>query len=126
MKNEVIANLQTEADLLLERARHELERSEEDVTAHLVCYNSRQSLTNYLISFLLLNDIEPNKSSTIEDILDQCRGIDARFEYLDISPMNCRCEADSHAYCLAVHQVDECYQIAEQARVMVISHPPTY
>ncbi len=126
MKNERIINLITEADELLEKARAELGRSAEDVTAHLVCHNARQSLLNYLTSFLLHHDVEPIEPPTLAQTLDQCRSIDSRFEYLDITPINCRFEVDDRDYCLSVDKVDECFHIADQAKAMVLSHPPSY
>ena len=126
MKNEVIIDLQYQADQLLQNARSELQRSAEDVTAHLVCQSARQSLINYLSSFLLLNDVEPKEPITLAAVLDQCRSLDARFEYLDISPINCRYETHDRDYCLSVEKVDECFQIADQARAIVKSNSPTY
>ena len=116
----------SEADQLLNRATEELQRSEEDVAAYLVCHNSRQSIKNYLASYLLKNNIEIIQPATMASLMAQCSGLDARFELIDISQIFCRHEVEDEEYCLNVQKVNECLQVANQTRGVVLSESPTY
>lgn len=114
------------ADKLLETASAELQKSEEDVTAHLVCYNSRQSIINYLISFLTKNGIEPKNPITMASLMDQCRGEDARFDLIDISEIFCRNDESHEEYCLNVEKVSDCLSIAKQTKEIVKNQSPAF
>ena len=126
MEHQNIDMLINEADQLLHSATAEMQRSEEDVTAHMVCYNSRQSIINYLVSYLVKNGEALNKPVTMAGLLEQCRALDGRFDLIDISPINCRHDEDSHEYCLSVDKVNECLDIAKQTRAIAINEAPTY
>ena len=114
------------AEQLLTAAIHEVERSEEDVVTHLVCANSRQSLSNYLAGFLIRRQIEVEHPVTLNSLLEQCKSIDARFETIDLTPVHCRFDANERDYCLEPEQVDACIKIAQQAKSIVLAHPPGY
>lgn len=115
-----------EADKLLLDASQELQRSEEDVTATLVCYNARQSIINYLYSYLLQNDIIIKTPVTMAGLMEQCRNQDGRFGLLDISEFGCDHDETDEAYCLNVEKVDSCYQVAKQTQGLVKSNTPAY
>ncbi len=75
------------ADELLSRANNELCKPEEDVVHYCVCQNAYDAIVNYLGSFLLENNVEFEKTSTIEDLLSSCRAIDKRFNELTLAPI---------------------------------------
>ena len=116
----------SEADRMMEAAKAEINRSREDVTAHLVCMNSRQSILNYLLSFLHKNGVELRKPVTMASLLEQCSGVDARFELIDLTPINCRNKVDHSDYCLDVDVVGECLQIAKQTRAIALDESPSH
>jgi len=114
------------AEQLLLIAEHEKERSQEDVVTHLICTNSRQSLSNFLAGFLLQRNIEVEHPVTLLSLLEQCKSVDARFESLNLASVHCKNEPHDRNYCLEPEQVDACMKIAQQARVIVMSDTPGY
>ena len=126
MQNQNVDVLINEADQLLDRAVEELQRSEEDVIAHMVCHNSRQSIINYLISFLIKNKEALKEPVTMSSLMDQCRSVDGRFDLIDISPISCSHKVDDEDYCTNVNKVTECLQIAKQTRGIAINETPGY
>ena len=118
--------LLSSAEDLYKAAERESMRSREDVVTHLLCFNSRQSIINYLHSFLLKHNVEPLEPMTMANLLEQCCEIDARFELADISPINCRFETHDRDYCLERDQVDRCFLSATQVRNIVIADTPGY
>ena len=121
METQNVDILIKEADQLLNTAAEELQRSEEDVTAYMVCHNSRQSIKNYLASYLIKNGIEPKQPVTMASLMDQCRALDKQFESIDISQIFCRHDEDDEEYCLNVEKVTECLEIAKQTRNLTLS-----
>jgi hypothetical protein len=115
-----------EADKMLDTASAELQRSEEDVTSHLVCMNARQSIINYLIAYLRQNGVELQRPVTMAGLLDQCRSIDGRFDLIDLTPINCRNKVDDDDYCLHVQTVAECFRIAKQTKAITQDESPAY
>ncbi len=114
------------AEELLLAAEHENERSEEDVVTHLICANSRQSLSNFLAGFLLRREIEIEHPVSISSLLEQCKCVDARFDSIDLTPIHCRNQTHDRDYCLEPEQVDACIKVAQHARSIVISDTPGY
>ena len=115
-----------EANLLLNSALHEMERSEEDVTTFMVCYNSRQSIVNYLSSFLIRNGIELQTPVTIHSLIEQCRDEDDRFQMVDVSQILCSHDNNDEAYCLHMDKVKECVEVAKMARDVSTSDSPSH
>lgn len=126
MEKQNVDVLITEADQLLERANEEIQRSEEDVIAYMVCHSSRQSIKNYLASFLINNGEAMKEPVTMASLMDQCRSIDGRFDLIDISPISCSHEVHDEDYCTNVNKVTECLQIAKQTRGIAINETPGY
>ena len=123
MQTHSIDLLITEADQLLKTASDELFHSEEDVTAYVVCHNSRQSIINYLASYLLKNGIVLKEPVSMASLMEQCRTSDRRFNNIDISQIFCRHEENNEEYCLNVEKVTDCLRIAEQTRSITVSKP---
>ena len=116
----------SEADRMMQAATDQMNRSEEDVISHLVCMNSRQSILNYLISFLQKHGVELEQPVTMAGLMEQCRTIDGRFNLIDLTPINCRNKTDDNDYCLAVDVVGECLRIAKQTRAIALDESPAY
>ena len=116
----------TYAEELLMAAEHEQQRAEEDVVSHLICSNSRQSISNYLAGFLLQRNVAIEHPVSIASLQLQCIAIDARFEMLDFSSFNCRLDNHDRNYCLEQDIVNDCLQIAQQVRTIVLSETPGY
>ncbi|MBK8830900.1 MAG: hypothetical protein IPN60_08585 [Saprospiraceae bacterium] len=114
------------ANELLAAAEHEDERSAEDVVTHLICTNSRLSLSNFLAGYLIRRQIPVHHPVTLARLLEQCRSLDARFDSIDLTPIHCRHEAHDKDYCLETTQVDACLRIAQQARDIVMTDTPAY
>lgn len=115
-----------EADQLLEFASHEIERAEEDAATHSVCFNSRQSIVNYLVSYLQKHGTDLPEPVTMASFLEKCRDIDGRFDLIDISNFGCRHDGEHEAYCLDVNKVSDCLRIAKQTRAIAIDEAPAY
>lgn len=115
-----------EAHKLLTAAEHEQDRAVEDVVTHLICVNSRQSLSNFLAGFILRRQIPVQHPVSLSSLLDQCKSLDARFESLDLSQVHCRFEKHDRDYCLESNQVDTCIKVAQQAREIIMSDTPPY
>lgn len=111
---------------LLAAAEHEEERSAEDAVTHLICTNSRLSLSNYLAGYLIRRQIPVQHPVTLARLLEQCKSLDARFDSIDLTPVHCRHEAHDKDYCLETAQVDACLKIAQQARDIVMNDTPAY
>lgn len=126
MQNQNIDVLISEADQLLDIAVEEFQRSKEDVIAYTVCYNSRQSVVNYLASFLINRGESLNEPITMVSLMDQCRSIDGRFDLIDISQIFCSHGDADEDYCLNLDKVAECLQIVKQIRGMAINETPGY
>ena len=126
MEPKHIDSMISEADRLITQASEEMMRAREDVMAHTVCINSRQSILNYLIFYLQKNGEELQSPITMAGLLDQCRSIDGRFELVDLTPINCRNKTEHSDYCLDVGTVGACLKIAKQIRAIALADHPTY
>jgi hypothetical protein len=126
MLNDATDSLIKIAEELLIAAEVEKERAEEDVVTHLICTHSRQSLSIFLTGFLLRKNIPFDHPASLETLLEQCKEVDARFDSIDLSLVNCRSQTRDMAYCLNHGQVDECIRIAKLARSIVTTPTPGY
>jgi hypothetical protein len=126
MEKQNVDVLIKEADQLLDRASKELQRSEEDVIAFMVCHNSRQSIINYLASFLINHGEVLKEPVTIDSLMDQCRSIDGRFNLIDISQITCSHEVKDEDYCTNIKKVTECLEIAKLTRGIAVNDAPGY
>jgi hypothetical protein len=126
MENKNPDILINEANQLLNSAIEEMQRAEEDVSAYSVCFNSRQSIVNYLISYLSKNGVELKRPVTVAGLMDQCRSIDGRFELIDISQIFCSHDDRDEEYCLDVQKVAKCLQVAKQTRAISTDESPAY
>ena len=126
MYPEEVDKLLKYANELLEVAEQEADRSYEDVVTHVICVNSRLALSNYLNGFLMRNDVIIDQPSSLDDLLERCRQIDARFNEISLAPVSCSCQVDGEDYCLEVEKVEDCLRVAQHARSVVMSRPPGF
>ena len=126
MQPDKMKSFLSSAEELYKMAESETMRSQEDVVTHMLCYNSRQAIINYLCGFLLNNKVQPDEPVTMAKLLDQCKEIDARFELADISPIHCRFETHDKDYCLDRDQVDRCFTSATHVRSIVMADVPGF
>ncbi len=75
----------SEADVLLLKAKEELCRPDEDVVHYMVCKHAYKAIEKYLAGFLLKNGVRIHNSTSISDLLGQCRTIDPDFRKLDLN-----------------------------------------
>ena len=108
-----------DADQLLLTADAEINKAAEDAVTHLICYNSRQSIANYLMSYLLNKGLHLPYPTTLDSLLEKCQASDAKFNQIDLSKVHCRFQTDDQEYCLDHKTVDECYRIARQTQELV-------
>jgi hypothetical protein len=114
------------AEELLNAAKHEQERAEEDVVSHLICANSRQSIANYLAGYLLQKNIPIEHPVSLVSLKEQCISLDARSELLDLGEINCRGDLKDRQYCLELDKVGTCLKIAQHTRSIVLAEIPGY
>ena len=119
-------NLLHLAEYLLLTAEHEQERADEDVVTHLVCNNSRQSISHFLKGYLQSKNVPVEEPVTIASLLQQCRAVDARFEELSLDDIQCRFETHDRYYCLEHDHVDACLKAAQHVRSIVLEDTPGY
>ena len=121
MQNPKFETIVKEADSLLRSASKELKTSENDLLTYQACNNSRESIRKYLTSFLIKNEIKPKEPVTLAGLLKQCKAIDNRFALIDLSNILCRHDATYEDYCLDAEKVNQCLNIAEQTRKIIVS-----
>jgi spore coat polysaccharide biosynthesis protein SpsF (cytidylyltransferase family) len=119
MKDPIVQNLVDEANQLLDMAKEEMDRSEEDVVTHLVCKNSRLSMVKYMEAYLLEKGVKVRWPITPDKLLQQCRTLDERFNELDLSAVACRFDSEDDDYCLELDMAGHCYDLAEQAKSLI-------
>lgn len=114
------------AENLLQAAKDEQKRANEDVVTHLICSHSRLSIKNYLTGYLLDNNIPIEEPVTIASLKQQCMAVDARFEELSLDDILCKFESHDRYYCLEHDHVDACLKTALHVRSIVLEDTPGY
>jgi len=113
-----------EADAALQIASQERMRPEEDVVAYSVCHNSRLSIRLYLVAYLQKHGVDAGAGWSINELLERCAAVDPDFSKVDVSEIECRgARGDRNEYCLAVAQVTNCFEAANEVRKLVHSIP---
>lgn len=98
-----------EAIKKLSQASQELYRPEEDVVRFLVCQNSHLAIENYLKGFLVINEVNPDKMNSVEDLYSKCKSINEKFEEVNLEGHSFESHADDK-YCNS--KVSRCYELA--------------
>lgn len=111
-----------EADAALQAASRERMKPEEDVVAYSVCHNSRLSIRLYLASYLQKHGVDVQAGWSINELLKRCAAVDPDFSKVDVSEIECRgSRGDRDEYCLAVAQVTNCFEAANEVKKLVHS-----
>ena len=76
-----------EADDMLDMAKEELCRPEEDVVHYNVCKHAYKAIEKYMTGYLLQNGVHIQQSNHIKDVLNQCRALDSKFNQLNYDPV---------------------------------------
>ena len=109
---------------LLKMSETELNRPNEDVVTLSVCIGARQSLSTLMRIYLLSKSIDKNEDKSIDELLDQCKKVDADFINIDLSGILCKemntAECDGK-YCLSHERVSVCLKIANQVKTIVLN-----
>ena len=117
-------NLIQEADAALQIASQERMRPEEDVVAYSVCHNSRLSIRLYLAAYLHEHGVDAEAGWSINELLRRCAAVDPDFSKVDVSEIECRGgKGDRSEYCLAVAQVTNCFEAANEVKKLIRSIP---
>jgi hypothetical protein len=117
-------NLIQEADAALQIASQERMKPEEDVVAYSVCHNSRLSIRLYLAAYLQKHGVEADAAWSINDLLKRCAEVNPDFSKVDVSEIECRGgKGNLSEYCLAVAQVTNCFESANEVRKLIHSIP---
>jgi HEPN domain-containing protein len=77
----------SEADEMLHTAEEELCRPEEDVVHYNVCKHAYKAIEKYMTAYLIEHGVHIQNSTSIKELLNQCRSIDPDFKELDINPV---------------------------------------
>jgi HEPN domain-containing protein len=107
----------TEADILLEKAKEELCRPDEDVVKYMVCKHAYKAIEKYMAGFLVKNGVRIHNSTSISDLLNQCRTIDSGFEKLNLNPLTRA--GDPEDLWMNMRTANEFIHLAEQTRIKV-------
>ena len=100
----------------LESAQDELYRPAEDAVPYMVFKSVRNSISYYLMGFLLKNEIEFNEKDTEEVLLKKCQSINDKFNNFDLSPM---IFTKDYAYGAEINQMENCIVLAEYTKDLV-------
>jgi len=112
MKEKANEYLQNAVDKLKD-ANNELYRPEEDVVSFSVCKNAQFAIDNYLRGYLLKNNVDTSSYNTINELYEQCKKINNKFDRIDLSTFDCASSAIDSKYCNEVSRVSQCYNTAD-------------
>lgn len=106
-----------EADVLLDTAKEELCRPDEDVVHYMVCKHAYKAIEKYMAGFLVKNGVRIHNSTSINDLLGQCRTIDPGFKKLNLDPLTRA--GDPQDLWMNNKTANEFIHLAEQTRTHV-------
>jgi|SRR5210317_642605 HEPN domain-containing protein len=112
MKEKANKYLQNAIDKLKD-ANFELYRPVEDVVSFSVCKNAQFAIDNYLRGYLLKNNVDASSYKTINELYEQCKNINNKFERIDLSTFDCTTTEIDSKYCNEVSRVSQCYKTAD-------------
>ena len=107
----------SEADVLLETAKEELCRPDEDVVHYMVCKLAYKAIEKYMSGFLIKNGVRIQNSRSINDLLSQCQGIDSNFEKLNLNPLTRH--GDPQDLWMSIQTAKEFVNLADQTKNLV-------
>ena len=110
-----------QANLAFKYASEELNKSKDDLVTHTICNQSRNSIRDYLMGYVVAKRAEIPNPATIEKLAEVCKTLDPKFHTLNLEPIRCRMKTTDDDYCLDSDTVSECYKVAEDVKRMVTS-----
>lgn len=108
----------------LNYVENELNRPVEDVVTLSICLTSRKSINNLMRAFLNSSNINPNKESSLHDLLEECKKVDPQFSAIDMSKIFCTGHSHSQCedkHCLSYNNVEECASVAKTVKELVLN-----
>lgn len=87
MQDERIKTTLEHAEEYFNAAQEGLYKPEEDVVHYTVCRNAFKAVESYLTSYLIQHGKDIHSSMSIEEMIERCRGIDPKFNNLDLAPL---------------------------------------
>lgn len=107
----------SEAEEMLNTAQEELCRPEEDVVHYNVCKHAYKAIEKYMTAYLIQHGVHIQNSTSIKELLNQCRNIDPNFKDLDLNPLMDAEHVDR--LMVNLHTALEFIKIAKQTRSLV-------
>jgi HEPN domain-containing protein len=104
----------TEADEMLDQAKEELCRPQEDVVHYNVCKHAYKAIEKYMAGYLMHRGVDIHHNSHIKELLSQCRKIDGKFNDLNYDPV-IRAE-DPEKLMMNLHTAQTFIRLAEKTR----------
>lgn len=97
----------------LSEANKELYKPNEDIVSYSVCKHAQYAIENYLRGYLLQKGVNTVDFNTIEELFEQCKIIDKKFEKIDLSELDCKSHLIDSRYCSQVSKVSNCFDVAD-------------
>ncbi|WNH08323.1 HEPN domain-containing protein [Thalassobellus suaedae] len=97
----------------LNQASKELFKPEDDIVTYLVCKNSQYAIENYLKGYLLKNEVDTTEYETIENLYEQCKKLNKKFEKVSLVGFDCKAHNLDSRYCNEVTKINNCFDIAD-------------
>lgn len=107
----------SEADDMLDLAKEELCRPEEDVVHYNVCKHAYKAIEKYMTGFLIQHGVHIQHSNHIKDLLGQCQKVDKKFN--DISFDQVIGAKDPEKLMMNLHTAQTFITLAETTRDFV-------
>lgn len=105
-----------QANQFLESAQGELHRPAKDVVPFMVCRSVRNSISLYLMGFLLKNQVVFDEKDTVEVLLKKCQTINDKFNNFDLSPITF---TKDYEYSAEINQMENCINLALYTKELV-------
>jgi HEPN domain-containing protein len=107
----------SEADEMLDMAKEELCRPEEDVVHYNVCKHAYKAIEKYMTGYLIQHGVHIHHSNHINELLAQCQKVDKKF--IDINFDQVISAEDPEKLMMNLHTAQTFIQLAEKTRDFV-------
>ena len=107
----------SEADEMLDLAKEELCRPEEDVVHYNACKHAYKAIEKYMTGYLIQHGAHILNSNHIKDLLAQCQKIDKKFNALNFDRVIST--EDQEKLMMNLHTAQTFIQLAEKTRGLV-------
>lgn len=110
----------SEADEMLDLAKEELCRPEEDVVHYKVCKHAYKAIEKYMTGYLIQHGVHIQNSNHINALLAQCQKTDKKFHNINFDPVISA--EDPEKLMMNLHTAQTFIQLAEKTRDLVSSN----